>query len=98
MQGYMIPNFHMGRIVRVEDKRVPLRTAVFMACVLGALAVEVLNLPPRFAFAMVFASLMTVCPDIWVDLPKSHHEELEDVRREIAALKRVKREVICDKV
>jgi hypothetical protein len=80
-----------------EDRKVPLRTAVFMACMSGAAAVEMLNLPPRFAFAMVFAALMAVCPDIWVDLPKSHHEELEDVRREIAALKRAKLELLDDK-
>lgn len=94
MQG---PDWYMGRIIHADSKKVPLRTAVFMACVSGAMAVELLNLPPRFAFAMVFAALMTVCPDIWVDLPKSHHEELEDVRQEIAALKRVKLELLDDK-
>ena len=81
---HMIPNFHVGS----EDRKVPLRTAVFMACVSGAVAVELLNLPPRFAFAMVFASLMAV--------PKSPQEELEDVRREIAELKRAKLELVKD--
>jgi hypothetical protein len=94
MQGFMVPNFYMGRIVQSDSRKVPLRTAVFMACISGAAAVELLNLPPRFAFAMVFAALMTVCPDIWVDIPKSPQEELEEVRREIAALKKAKLELL----
>lgn len=92
----MVPNFYMGSMIQADPRKVPLRTAVFMACVSGAAAVELLNLPPRFAFAMVFTALMTVCPDIWVDLPKSHQEELEDVRREIAALKKEKLELLED--
>lgn len=89
MQG-LIKLQYSRSLMHVEDRKdrkVPLRTIIFVACVSGAVAMEVLNLPARFAFAAVFAALMSVCPDIWVDLPKSQHEELEDVRREIASLK-----------
>lgn len=98
MQGSMI-DFHFARsIMQAEDRRVPLRSVIFVACVSGALAAEVLSLPPRFVFAMVFAALMTVCPDIWVSLPKSPQDELEDARREIAALKQAKLEALEEKV
>lgn len=97
MQCSIVSNLDIGRIIQRDDRKVPLRTAVLMACVSGAVAIELLDIPPRFAFAMVFAAIMTVCPDIWVELPKSHHDELEEVRREIAALKRAKLELLKDK-
>jgi hypothetical protein len=92
-------NLHIaGSIMQSEDRSVPLRSVIFVTCVSGALAAEVLNLPPRFVFAAVFAALMTVCPDIWVSLPKSPQDELEEARREIAALKQAKLEALEKKV
>lgn len=95
----MIDGLHFAQsIVQSGDKRVPLRSVIFVACASGAIASEVLGLPPRFVFAMVFAALMTVCPDIWVSLPKTPQDELEEARREIAALKQARLESLEKKV